>query len=348
MKKVNESGGSTAIRGNPSLADTDAQKEIQMRMRMSIHHPLFQRGHPLITPTVAKFFTRVCQIVMLTQEGVYFSGTSGIGKSYAVSTIPALLRREFPHMEVYIHNCLNKQTPSIRGFFKHFLDSLHHSILTGETYDLRRRVAHRIIDVGRQSGYNLVVMMIDEAQQMNLDDFCFLKDVANDVRLENVQLLTVLVAQDPDFVKVINMLREKERLDLISRFAMTALPFEAELTLKNLEGILLKVDEIRCTDLGGCYGTEYFLPIAFGHGYRLAKEAARLETCIRKISPVKKRATVLPARQLFQAIRNFLMSAMPFDAPVPDIDESLWLTALRNASVEDGIGLSNRTRRSSK
>jgi hypothetical protein len=62
------------------------------------------------------------------------------------------MQLQMPGLCVVRHDAQNAQVPSIRVFFKHFLNSVKHTELRGETYDLRLRLVNWLVDEGPSSG----------------------------------------------------------------------------------------------------------------------------------------------------------------------------------------------------
>ncbi|HEX7647781.1 MAG TPA: ATP-binding protein, partial [Noviherbaspirillum sp.] len=175
--------------------------------RAVMFHPLFDHSVLLPTNAIEDVYRIVKRVVMLRETGCVFTGQSGVGKTDALARIRLMLQADFPGLCTFTHDAHNHEIASIRAFFKHFLTTVGQNEKKGETYDLRSRLIRLLVDESRISGMNLIVMFIDEANAMLLSDFLFLKDVYNDLSREGVQLITVLMGQDPDLKKVINDLR---------------------------------------------------------------------------------------------------------------------------------------------
>jgi hypothetical protein len=149
-----------------TIFDVKDVLEPETRAKLLIHHPLLTAAELLMTPPITELYRQVKRTVHLREPGCCFMAPSGVGKTRALSLVARMLREEIPNLAIYEHDTQNQQFPSIRAFFKNFLNTLKHPETKGETFDLRLRVTNRLIDDGRASGLYMVVLLIDEAQAM--------------------------------------------------------------------------------------------------------------------------------------------------------------------------------------
>jgi AAA domain len=301
-------------------------------------HPLITTKVVLRTPPIVELFKSVKRVVTLRETGCSFSAPSGVGKSCALNMLVTMLHMQMPNLYVVQHHTHNNAVPSIRAFFKNFLVSIGHHDTKGETADLRQRVVNTLVDQGQMSGLNLVVLLLDEAQAMANADFRFLKDVYNDLQKEGVQLITILMGQAPDFDGVIKELRLDGKLDLISRFAIRNRPFRALNSLEDLVELMRGIDAEIYPDDSDWTWTEFFLPRAFAAGFQLENEAPLFLEALKAASPHANSGLFsFPARQVFIAIRAFLVDNADLDAPNPEFPETRWIDAARYALLEEAM-----------
>lgn len=169
------------------------QQFMEQRDDLIVHHPLMTGLSIIPTAQIANLCTTVHRAVITRQLGLCFTAKSGMGKTSAMRYLATFLRGKMSQLVVFNHSCRNHKGGSVRGFFKHFLTTVGHPCLKGETGDLRDRLGKAVVDGARFSGLPVVVMLIDEAQAMDVDDFAFLKDVSNEIEDEGVSLVTVLM-----------------------------------------------------------------------------------------------------------------------------------------------------------
>lgn len=308
----------------------DDVTSVSTRLQAVMDHPLFEHSVILGTPPIEDVFRVVKRVVLLRENGCVFTGESGIGKTDAIERVKAMLLKEFPRLCIFTHDAHNQQISSIRAFFKHFLNTVGQKEQKGETYDLRTRLVRIFVDDARISGMKLVVIFIDEANAMHLNDFLFLKDVYNDLSKEGIQLLTVLMGQAPDMEKVIDDLRMEGRNDLVGRFAMRVHHMRGFSSVEDIQKIFRSMDQRNWI--------EFFLPMACKSGFRLENEAKNFfEAIALDVSGSASSQVTFPARQTFLAIRAFLLDAAAFDDKNIKLPANAWREAVAYAQLEDAI-----------
>ena len=317
------------------------------RTELAAHHPLLTQNVLLPTAPIEELCRVINRIVMLRETGCCFAAHSGVGKTSALDMVEAQIRIKMPKLCIVKHDTHNQQFPSIRAFFKHFLATIGHEEKRGETYDLRERVVNWLIDEARISGLNMILMSIDEAHAMAMQDFDFLKDVYNDLHRAGVQLITILMGQDPELSKVIEKLKHANRLDLIGRFAMRVLPFRAYNNLEDLTKILGGIDKAIYPEGSSISWTAFYFPKAFRHGFRLENEATSMMNAIAEVAPkTVSKNFGFPARQAFLAIRTFMMDNATFDTPDMRIPTDAWKNAVAYANLAEAIAHMRAPRKS--
>lgn len=298
-------------------------------------HPLLMKNVIIPTPPICELVTALRRAVMLREQGCSFTATSGFGKSYGLAMAQRELRNMFVDVPIYRHVVDNHQVPSIRAFFKHFLLTVGEPKISGETYDLRIRLENRLIDCGRNSNLKLIVMLIDEAQEMALQDFQFLKDIGNHLEDAGIQLVVIMMGQDPQFAAVIDKLRKKGRLDLISRFALRRMEFRGLRTKDDIGRLLLLIDLQEYPLGSGCTWPQFFVPKAWGQGFRMKDQAEPLADALRACLPGRSLECGVSARQLFLSIRRFLIDFADIDCKAMPLPCDLWKTAVDYALIQD-------------
>jgi hypothetical protein len=310
--------------------------------RLLMVHPLITGTTLIPTAPVEKFCNKIYRGVILRQQGLCFTAISGTGKTSALVYVKDYLETRIPNLVVYLHSTHNYQVDSIRAFFKFFLDSVGSTELKGETADLRNRLVKKIQDDAVASGYNMGVLLIDEAQKMSIKDFYFLKDTINDLDKARIGFVTVLMAQAPDFDEVYNLMKTNHKLDLFSRFALYRTTFDSLRTLQDVTKLFTHIDETRYSADFPVRWTEFFFPIAYSWGFRLANEAPHffesfVSTCNELNLPVE-----FPARQTFFVIRAYLTLYAGLDSREMTLPEDRWQTAIMEGKMAEALEVANQ------
>lgn len=306
-----------------------------------IDHPAFSLNTVLLTEPISELYQMVRQLVFVRETGCCFTAHSGVGKTRALMMVEHLVRQRMPELLVIRHNTWNQQVASIRAFYKHFLTAIGHPDLRGETFDLRHRLIRRLVDMARANKSPIVLLLIDEANAMRLDDFLFLKDVYNELDKDGIQLITVMMGQEPDFGNVLALLRDRGRLDLISRFARRKMVFRACSTEKDFRGLFRHFDtSIYPLDSGATW-VQHFLPKAWNNGFRLADQVAIFLQAVDRCASPTSRAIGIPARQLFTVIRRYLLEQMYRERSGQRPVDTPWDDALTYALLDDALDTIN-------
>ena len=320
--------------------------EGNQRAELALDHPLFTSKVLLSTPPIEELYRIVKRIVVLRETGCCLTARSGVGKTSALAMVEVMLKMQIPKLVVFRHDTHNQQIPSIRAFFKHFLATVGHMDTRGETYDLRARLVNCLIDDARISGRNMILLLVDEAQAMSVQDFNFLKDVYNDLDKEGVQLISVLMGQEPDFTAAINRLKHAARLDLIGRFAMRKIPFRPYQDLADIAKVLKGIDMEIFPEGSSVTWTAFFFPVAFSNGFRLESQAKAFLDAIEAIVPQGSRRPGFPARQTFLAIRTFMLDNAGHDAPKLQLPPNAWKEAVQYAQLKEAAAITNGQQKS--
>lgn len=306
-----------------------------------IDHPAFSTNTVILTEPISELYQMVRQLVFVRETGCCFTAHSGVGKTRALMMVEHLVRQRMPELLVIRHNTWNQQVASIRAFYKHFLTAIGHPDLRGETFDLRHRLIRRLVDMARANKSPIVLLLIDEANAMRLDDFLFLKDVYNELDKEGIQLITVMMGQEPDFGNVLAVLRDRGRLDLISRFARRNMVFRACSTEKDFRTLFKHFDNAIYPVESGRTWTQHFLPKAWDGGFRLADQVDAFLQAIDRCASPSSRAVGIPARQLFTVIRRYLLEQMYLESSEQPASETPWDGALTYALLDDALNTIN-------
>ena len=308
-------------------------------------HPLLRKDVLLATPPIAELVISLRRAVILREQGICYTAKSGYGKSKGLTIGEQELRRLFPDAPVFRHVINNHQVPSIRAFFKHFLKTVGERNLSGETYDLRLRLENALIDCGSSSSMKSVVLLIDEAQEMALQDFQFLKDIGNQLEEEGVQLVVIMMGQDPEFTAVITKLKLAGRLDLISRFTLRHILFRGLSTEADIEAVLNAIDRQEYPVGSGCTWPQAFVPIAWSQGFRIVHQTAKLVHVLKEHLPKQTLVNGVSARQFFLAIRRFLLDYADLELQGKALPDDLWDIAVEYALVADAAEIAAQDKR---
>lgn len=320
-----------------SAKEIDALTDPAARFATALQHPLLAETELLVTRPIEELYRHIKRAVFLHESGYCFIAPSGTGKTFGLRAAVRMLLMQMPNIPIVRLNALNQQMPSIRAFFKYFLDTIEHPELKGETIDLRLRLERGLLDRSLHSGLGMLVLFIDEAQAMTIEDFKFLKDVDNGLADENVKLIAILIGQTPTFETTIDDLIRNRHWDLIGRFARRRVPFRAYSNIEDIAQILDGIDNSIYPAKNGWSWTQFFFPKAYASGFRLRNEASNFLSALAESGYGMKSPGTYPARAFFIAIRAFMVDNSPADSEDLRISPNAWHDAVDYAQMKEAM-----------
>jgi len=304
-------------------------------------HPLIKGNVALPTPPVQELYRALIRVVLLRDAGCCITAPSGFGKSSALRLIRLQFSKDFPDLPVYKHSAFNHRVESVRSFFKHFLETAQNSNTSGETYDLRSRLSHTLVDNSQHSDLGLVLLLVDEAQEMLISDYGFLKDVYNALAEEDVRLIVVLMGESPRFGTQITQLVSAGRADLVNRFTERKFSLRPLRAVNDMRAILREIDLATFPQRPALKWTEFFFPTAFQSGFRLENECERFTDALARIARPRNKDVGYPAKQVFSAIRALVTDNAAYDSHDMKLPKLAWDEAVKWAKMEDALHLAN-------
>ncbi len=189
----------------------------------------------------------------------------------------------------------------------------------------RRRLIDFLIQQAESVGEHRVLLFIDEAQWLNTRQFRLLMDLHNQLKLADIRLVTILVGQ-PELVELKASMRSAGQGHLLGRFMTGVHRFEGIVSESDLTRLLWAMDagSEYPKDSGTSY-TEYFIPLAFGNGFRLEKSGHALWTTITDICEAQGYSTIgeLPMQAVTALLRTLLVQLSLIDDPDLLVESSL-------------------------
>lgn len=323
--------------------NSSRQENEMLTFNAIMQHPLFKQDVALLTPPIKELYRDVKRRIIMREMSSAYVAPSGAGKSTAVAVLQALIKADFPGICVLTHGTHNQQYASIRAFFKHFLASVGHYEQRGETFDLRQRLLRILADDARVAGMNIIVLLVDEANAMKLDDFLFLKDVGNDLAGESIQLITILIGQSPELDIVLDTLVQQRKLDLLARFGLRRGILRQCNSTEDLAAVFSAIDTHQSPLDSGVTWTGHFVPKAFKAGFRLVQQVENCDLAFQKLlGDERAERTAFPTRQFFAAIRSFLLDMASIDAEDFTVPKDAWKIALTDALLVKASEVSKR------
>lgn len=299
-------------------------------------HPEFIDAHPLIRDA-AILATRPLEAFVnelrlwldnLLPGGVIW-GHQRVGKTQAVRFLienaSELLSSPIPTtlMSVWDPKFSNL---SENRFFGEMLHALGYALpRSGTAAEKRRRTIDFMVQRAFEAKEHRFLLFVDEAQWLAVAQLRYLMDLHNQLKIADVRLVTVLVGQ-PELMEMKMSLRSSRQNHLLGRFMTATHQFHGVVTRTDFQRMLRAIDERSEYPVGsGCSYTQYFVPRAFGSGWRLLKQAdllwETLESILQRESVPKFKE--YPMQALTALIRWLLQALMEKDAEDLVLEPSL-------------------------
>jgi hypothetical protein len=241
---------------------------------MSKKHPIFTQEYAIYTPPIHEMCETIAGWIERRQTGGYIYGPSRYGKSKGVkSFLKKILNErfetEFPFM-IWSHPTNNKTE---REFWNLLLLASRfefaNPLKTKSKIEARYLFKQHLITLAERVNYNYIVILIDEAQLVLLNEWQWLLGLQNELDLEGYRLSIISIGSHQMSFQP-NFLARTGDAHIVTRFLLQSAQFHGIRSLKELEYVLEGYDvDSEWPEFSGISYTKYFLSEAYDEGFRL-------------------------------------------------------------------------------
>lgn len=274
------------------------------------------------SPPLRSTYEQIRVPIVLRSTGCWFSGSSGQGKSTAISYCAEALRLEFPSMPVLALNVHMLPANATRSIPVRLLQSIDHKKTSGDITQLKVRLAHTLAERALKSPLRQAVLLFDEAQALRIQDLFSLKDLSNDLVRHGAGLLTVMFGESPKMEALAEKTNAGDDSGLGERFFVRQLDLCTYDSLEDWQSLFKQMDECRFSSLSNQTVPEAFLMGASGNPLRLYSEAPYLWKALKAIK------TPLSLRRIFTGIRWWILHAGNHVSKAERVPADLWNRAI--------------------
>lgn len=258
---------------------TNSSEAKPVLSRVFDEHPVIRDRARLPTPPVKAVFDVIERTIYQRDPGSSFIAHPRFGKTFAIQVLTKQVCATFPQVPVIIISAKGHARFSEVAFYTEILENCKHSFSgVGKVSARRSRLINYLWTLSQARNSDRIVLFIDEAQNWAEAEFSCLRDLSNDLALNDVRVIALLFGQT-ELASIRTVLLQSKRTDLIGRFMMQQFEFKGLTSLSDLVETMECYDDVEMSEYpegsGICY-SEYFLPAAFQGGWRLSKEAGRL------------------------------------------------------------------------
>jgi len=250
----------------------DSRNDIYMQSG-SREHPVVKGHYALLTAPIIEAFDAVTEWIEGNFSGGYVFGFSRFGKTVFVeSWLPALLSEHFEgRLAVFNVSCKYHKAFSEAMFLSELLGASEHAYDRGlQKKNNFERLTRYYATAARNFGGNKVVLIIDEAQDMNDLHYRTICNIENELARLRFKFCTVSIGSHEMSYRH-EMAIESGHIHLNGRYLVRHVRFRGINSLAELAAVLESYD--LCTEWpeqSGISFTRHFFPNAFDDGFRLS------------------------------------------------------------------------------
>jgi hypothetical protein len=308
-------------------------------------HPLVRKNYVLPTPSIDGFYERVRKCITYGMPGSMLYGHPRFGKTHAIRYVRNMLAAEFPHIVALSFLCWGSTGRSENSFFSHFLQTAGHAQAhTGSNSRKRWRLHNKLLERVERSGENLLILFADEAQNLAIHEYGWLRDVYNELELSGIRLLVFLIGQ-PDLRNQKSALQESGQTQIVGRFMTHEIPFRGLLSVHDVATCLAGYDESCFPPSSDWTYTRFFLPQAYEAGFRLVSQATALWAAFLEAHDAARFTfeLELPMQYFTLAVELLLLQHAQHDRSDYRISPAMWRDAVLESNYVSALeSLSSR------
>ncbi|WP_234086889.1 ATP-binding protein [Azonexus sp. R2A61] len=336
---------------NCSLAENKEQSERSNSLRSATlsagpdreyhltNHPIYQRPVQILTNAIKDAFLIASDAVRFKRLGCSFLADFRAGKSTALEMIARHLTDVLPDVASQLVSAITHDAVTERTFYGDLLIAFGLPI-DGSAQDRSSRLRGAIITACINAGGRHFCLFIDEGQNWGGREYTFLRDFSNQLRQDDRYVLSTVIFGDLRLEELASSFRSK-RKDLWARFLMKPESFAGIRSIEDLKFFLSEYDNIkRCEYPAGSKlsYSEFFLPLAYASGWRLADEAQNAwDAFVRSAASVNRKLGDIGMQWVGDTVTQFLTGQMAIDVAKFKSTPDDWDAAVLHSKFIDSL-----------
>nr|WP_294489186.1 ATP-binding protein [uncultured Anaerosporobacter sp.] len=244
------------------------------------NHPIYTGDYYIQTNSIDNLFKEVTNWIDCRNPGGIIYGRARIGKTRAIHNLSIAIKEEYGDNISIFNVLMSEHKPSEKFFYLEMLNDIGHSLALSyrSTSDLKSNLVNHLIAVGKSNKMGQIILFIDEANFMSMDDFNYLIDIYNRLERSKVRM-TVLLVGTKEVISTKTALMQMNKQQIIERFMVREYNFRGIISRQDLQICLASYDYSEYPENSGWSFTRYFFPEAFSEGNKLCKYADLLLDC---------------------------------------------------------------------
>ena len=306
-----------------------------LRDQLYLQHPLVTDRLFLSTGPVRRAYESISICITHRDSGLCFVGAPRTGKSYSIEVLRETIQKVFPKLVVLSANAKLHQSVTEKAFFGDLLEDVGLRFEERNTAFVRRqRFKQHIKTRCSQLDSSIVLLFIDEAQIWGEMEFTFLRDIINDlIKFDSITVIVTLFGSS-EILQTRAFLTSRNRTDLVGRYLRDPVALLGLQSLEDVSSVLGQCDDPTLheyPDYSGVALSQFFFPLAYASGWRLASEAPLLWRALLAELHVKPNQNVtIGMAWVMSSVRDFIFQAgQQGDSDDFCGSETMWQAAVR-------------------
>lgn len=302
-------------------------------------HPIHRRLPKIKTEPIRKALLVVYETVQLRRTGCAFAGEWRSGKTNCLSLIVDLLPDMVSNIATMQISATKHKNATNGMIYGDLLKAMDKSTKGTELERFDRFINCVVGDCIAVQGNRLVIFM-DEGQNWGEDEFTVLRDASNHLLLHHdIDVITIIFG-DPNLNDLSQYFRSKLR-DLSSRFLRQPIQFHG---LKDEQELVLFFSQL--DDSGTCEFptgsglscTEFFLPLAYQAGYRLAQDGPNAWAALQnEANAIGIQIRYLGMNVIMDVVKAFLLEQRKYDHEGYRTPSDAWSLAIEASEFAESL-----------
>lgn len=305
-------------------------------------HPIITNDAKIATDAIRNAYALIKYDARKKRSAIAFAADPLSGKSFALEIIQRMLRRDFPDRGILAYEPWAKTNtnvtdinrrqvwvpPSAGGFYESLLNAMGYQSKIQGSLEGKREQVRKAMRTLALPGMHLF-FLIDEAQDLIEPEFCWLKQLINNLARQHGIGVTVVLFGQRELIKIRDFLRIHARSDLDGRFTLKMYAFEKMLGVEPLKQFLKGGDSGSEFPEGtGLSYTNFLWPVAFSCGFRLVSQAENFWMALLACEPKSKTGNGIEMQWIAEALSEFAETTRKLDSPDFAPNLALWKDAV--------------------
>lgn len=295
----------------------------------------------IMTPMIKRVEDTLKQWTWCGLTGGVIVGDSRNGKSKAIKSLSnTITSRNGEKIPVFRISIGDRDIKTIRSVFYRIAHTLGHKVKKSDSADdLALIVNIHLSDASTINNTRQVIMIIDEAQKLTIEQLSAFAEIYNDLAEIDVNCTIYFIADENEFPRLAKQLLKGKNKYLRERFFNHVYRFYGLQNIEDVRACLAGYDHFIINDKNGCSATEYYCPVLYQSGWRLTDIAEPLWQIYYEEYKIPLDHTSWNMDQFVRTTNTLLMDYLPRyqDQLNQDITQGIIIRSLEAANIKPSI-----------